>query len=334
MKAQRWGCVRIVLLLVLCLGLVVLRGCVFRPGSDYPGGHFNQGRNAVWLGVEWVNQPHSRVEIAGLADNLAAHEIGFGYVFVTYLRRDGTFNPTYSQAEAFIDTLKAMQPDIKLLAWVGVPLQAAEWGYVDLRQGDVRQSIAGLGAELVALGFDGIHLDVEPIQAHDAGVLQLLEEIRAAIGTKPLLSIATPRIWPIFPEISTLLTKQIPAWDVEYYRDIARRVDQVAVMVYDSAMPTAWLYRHWVKFQVIEITQALHDLDVEVLMGVPASQEATQTHRPRAENMRSGLEGIIEGLNDKGAFPEVVVGVAIYPYWETTASDWQTYDSLWTGEGR
>lgn len=42
---------------------VVLRGCFFRPATTLPDAHFNRNTNAVWLGVEWVNEPHDQAEI-------------------------------------------------------------------------------------------------------------------------------------------------------------------------------------------------------------------------------------------------------------------------------
>jgi len=38
-----------------------------------------------------------------------------------------------------------------------------------------------------------------------------------------------------------------------------------------------------------------------------------------------------DGLNDAKARPEVVSGVAIYPYWEMDETEWEVYSSLWLG---
>jgi hypothetical protein len=154
--------------------------------------------------------------------------------------------------------------------------------------------------------------------------------MRQAIGPGATLSIATRRIWPLFPNAPWPFVGRI-AWRSNYYREVAKRVDQVAVMTYDSGLPLPCLYRQWTRFQAIEVSRAVEGTGVEVLLGIPTSEEETLTHRPGAENMVSGLQGVIDGLNDLAARPSAVAGVAIYPYWETDETEWAVYESIWLG---
>ena len=320
---------RQVLLLRSCLGLalvilvVVGRGCVFRPSTKHSGGYFNRGSNAVWLGVQWLNEPHAAEEITALASVLNQQQIRYVFTYASYLKSDGQFNPTYAYAAGFVQTLKAAQPEFTVQAWIGLPL-----AYVDLNDAVVRKEIAEFCAGLVQEGFDGVHLDPEPISSNDADVLALLDEVRDALGPEPVLSIATRRIWPIFSNVRWPIVGRV-AWDANYYREVAAHVDQIAVMIYDSAMPCAYLYRQWTRFQVIAITRAVDGTGVQLFLGIPTSEEQTWTHWPRAENMRSGLQGLIDGLNDAEAQPLAVTGVAVYPYWDTEESEWAIYEALW-----
>jgi hypothetical protein len=102
-------------------------------------------------------------------------------------------------------------------------------------------------------------------------------------------------------------------------------------MTYDSYMPHPALYRLWQRWQVIEASRALDGAGTELFIGVPTSEEATWSHRPYAENIASGLLGLVDGLNDAAARPAAVTGTAIYPHWETDESEWRTYHALWTG---
>jgi Glycosyl hydrolases family 18 len=319
--------VRVVLITLAASLLLFLRGCVFRPSTSYAGSHFNQGRNAVWLGVEWVNEPHSDTEIVQLATELARRQIRYVFVYTTYLRTSGDFNPTFAHATDFIKRIKAATPTAKILAWIGLPL-APGLGTVDLRDRPTRQKIVDLGVELVhTIGFDGVHLDPEILPDGDPAALLLLDEIRPA--TKPaLLSIATRAIQPIFPDAPSAFG-DVLGWHSAYYRTVAERVDQIAVMAYDSTFTSVWLYREWMRFQVIGISKAVNGTGAELLFGVPASEEATATHRPDVENIGNGLQGVLDGLNDLETVPGAVHGVAIYPYWETDSGEWSIYDSLW-----
>jgi hypothetical protein len=320
--------------------LLVGRGCVFRPTASHDGAHYNQGANAAWLGIEWVNEVHSTADVEALAADLRKRQIRDAYVYVSYLRPSGQFGETFSQAPNFTSALNQAAPEIRLHAWLGVPVKAASViygdgsGHADLANANVRGVITRFAARAIESGgFDGVHLDPEPLAEGDPALLQLLEETRSAIGKDALLSIATPRIRPLFAEVPSPAIG--PAtWSAGYYREVAKRVDQIALMTYDSALPHPALYRQWSRFQVIELSRALDGSGAELLIGVPTSRESTFTHRPDAETMESGLLGTIDGLNDAASRPHVVTGVAIYPYWEADTSDWSTYQRLWLGQQR
>jgi hypothetical protein len=202
---------------------------------------------------------------------------------------------------------------------------------VDLTNAATRMKIAIFCAELLRDGqFDGIHLDPEPVPSEDVATLQLLDEVRQAIGLTPTLSIAARRYWPVALDATSAFGKHI-GWGSDYYREVARRVNQIAVMTYDSGLSSPELYQQWMKFQIIAITQAVEGTQVELFFGVPTSEEATTSHWPNAENMMNGLQGVIRGLNDIEAKPQTLTGIAIYPHWETDASEWVTYERVWLG---
>jgi len=149
---------------VALLSLAVLgRGCIFRPATNFAGAHFNRGANAAWLGVEWVKEPHGNSEIAVLANDLKRREIGYIFVFASYLRADGQFNPTYPYAAEFTRALKGIQPGLSVQAWIGLPLNRPQLlgrsGYVDLSDATTRRRIVEFCAALIRQGgFDGVHL--------------------------------------------------------------------------------------------------------------------------------------------------------------------------------
>ncbi len=310
------------------LWIIVLgRGCLFRPKSTFPGAHFNRGTNAAWLGVEWVSRPHAADEIRELSAALAQQQITTIYVYTSYYKPEGTFNPTYGYAEEFVTALKNVAPDLSVQMWIGLPLQT-----MNLHSKSVRREVVEFCADLVRdAGFDGLHVDPEPVEDGNTAVLALLDELREALGPDTTLSIAGRRIWPLFPTVHWPLVGQW-SWSAPYYQKIARRVDEIAVMVYDSALPMPALYRQWTKFQVITLSRTLVYSDVRVFIGIPTSEEATRTHNPKAETMRSGLEGVIAGLNDWATWTKTITGVAIYPYWETDAAEWEAYQGLWLGK--
>ncbi|MFN8498357.1 MAG: glycosyl hydrolase family 18 protein [Anaerolineae bacterium] len=284
------------------------------------------------MGVEWVQERHTADEIDALARDLRDRRITHAYVYVSYMKPDGSFNPTYSNASELTRSLHAIDPGLDVQAWIGLPLKDGKGGYVDLADETTRRSIAEFGERLIQeKGFDGIHLDPEPVVSGDATLLALLDEIRQAIGPDATLSIAARRIQPVAVGPLAALLDGF-GWRPGYYREVADRVDQIAVMIYDSGLPLPGLYRWWVMRQVVEIGRATNGQQVELFFGVPTSEERTRTHWPNAENMRSGLEGVLDGLSTADAMPRGVIGVAVYPYWETDDAEWATYKSLWLGQ--
>lgn len=311
------------------------RACVFRPADSFDGAHFNRGTNAAWLDVDWVNEPKTPEQIAGLVRDLQAHQIRYAYVYVSYLKDSGSFNSTYAYAATFVRAVKAIDPALSVQAWIGLPVRGhsilASGGYVDLGNPSTRDTIAALCAQMTGqAGFDGVHLDPEPIATGDGDLLTLLDQVRQAIGPQATLSLAARHIQPVLPDLP------VPAidtflWRGEYYRQVAARVDQIALMSYDSHLPLPQFYRLWVRFQVIGISNALTDHPPQILIGISPSQERTSSHWPSAENMTTGLEGIVDGLNDRATTFRAIEGVAIYAQWEASPADWRAYDTLWLG---
>ena len=315
--------------LAVILGVTLLGKFLMEPTHDLPGRYFNKGHNAAWLSVEWVNGDHDMQDVVALADELAQRQIKHVFVFVSYMKPNGGFNPTYSHATEFVHALKVTDSNLDVQAWIGLPLKNPSGnGYVDLGNAETRHRIVSFCVDMVhEFGFDGIHLDPEPVVDGDTNVLVLLDDLRRQTGSDASISIATRRIWPAQDIRLPIIAKF--AWQADYYRRIAQRVDQVAVMTYDSGLPLPFLYRRWVSMQVVELSQVVDDAPVELFVGVPTSEEWTLTHWPNAENMTSGLQGVLDGLSNPGARPPTVSGVAIYPYWEMDADEWASYESLW-----
>ncbi len=262
--------------------------------------------------------------VAWLAEGATRRHIRYMYPFATYLRTDGSFSPSYSHAAEFVSAFRRHNQGVYLLAWIGIPLvndrALGIQGTVNLANEATRERIVEFIVELLdEADFDGIHLDVETVRSGDPDYLLLLEEVRAAIDTKQILSIAGSYWVP--ESLNRLPGVEGIKWNESYYQAVASRVDQIAVMTYDSVMPYSALYRLWLREQVRGIEQCLTGSGVELLFGVSVSREETFTHHPGAENMRNGLAGICAGLAYTEGEP-MANGVAVYAAWEAEASDW------------
>jgi hypothetical protein len=159
--------------------------------------------------------------------------------------------------------------------------------------------------------------------AHAPSFVQHLKESFGAI-----LSISARHVAPAAGWIAESLAAPL-AWSPGYYHQVAFYVDEIAVMVYDSSLPWAWAYRAWTCVQTIRVSGALARRGVDLYIGVPTSEERTPTHRPEAENIRSGIGGVPDAFVVCPWCETTVTGLAVYPYWETDVQEWRAYREMW-----
>ncbi len=291
---------------------------------EVAGTNCRLSENGAWISVDWTSKAIDGASVKELAASAADRKIKYLFPYATYLKSDGTFNPTYDHAAEFVAEFRRFSREARLLAWIGIPLAndspVGVKGWVNLDDRATRTKIATLAAELVDKdGFDGIHLDVETVRNDDPGFLLLLEEVKSAIGPEHMVSVSGSHWAPAF--FNELPPKGL-RWTSPYYRSVAERVDQIATMTYDSYAPHPALYRLWLREQVRGISQSLSNSDATLLWGISVSREDTLSHRPAAENISSGLAGICAGLSPDQA----TQSVAIYADWEFTPTDQQIWE--------
>jgi glycosyl hydrolase family 18 (putative chitinase) len=307
--------------------------------TSYAGSRFNTNQNAVWLEHSWSGAPQSPQSYDALAAQLRREGIAYVYAHVGPLKSDGTIPTSLApNASAFAAALHERIPGIKVFAWIG-QLEAASGAPADetvnLADSSVRAAIVATAAGFVRDGgFDGVHYDIEPIRNNNAHFLDLLIETRAALPSGALISVSAQK-WAPNAHLADLLYRTGRGgqwWTSYYYAAVAAHVDQLAVMTYDSGMPTSQAYEIFVQQETKHILAAVRSANhpPEVLIGIPTYTGDNAWFHASAENMRTALSGVIAGLNsDKDTHP--FVGVAIYRLAVTTPADRRVYDQLWLG---
>lgn len=283
-------------------------------------------RLAAWLGVTWSNDVYSLSDIQALAAELQAHQVNDLFIYVSYLNADGSFNSTFGSATEFVEQMKSIAPEMRLLAWIGVPttMQLASDVNSDNRLLDtrIRQAIADFSRHAASnLGFDGVHLNVEPVANGDPMFLETLKVVRKNLPVNALLSTTAH---PLRLE-SAWTTLPYPTvahhWTPNYFRRVAESSDQIVLMAYDSGLPFPRDYLNWLKYQVTATAASLKSVPGELIIGLPASEEWTTSHQTQAESLRIALVGLHAGIDDR------VDGMAVYPYWETDEYEWRLIDT-------
>jgi glycosyl hydrolase family 18 (putative chitinase) len=307
--------------------------------TDYPGSHFNQGKNAVWLEHTWAGDFHSNADFDALADRLEREQIHYVYAHVGPMESDGSIPEGRAQAAALLtEQLHARLPNLKVLAWIGQLESASgepENSTVNLENSQVRAGIVLTAVHFARdEGFDGIHYDIEPITNNNNHFLDLLLETRTALPAGSILSISAQK-WAPNAHIADWahgLGKANAWWTSYYFSRVAEYVDQLVVMAYNTAMPTASLYSLTIKQETANILEAVRTAHhvPEVLIGIPSYSGDDAWFRDAAENVSSALQGVVSGLNsNRNTTP--FVGVAVYRLATTDETEWKTYERLWLG---
>ena len=303
----------------------------YSPPGDRAPHPFNHDRNAVWLEHRWLEKVQSADEMEFLFRGLAERGVIYVYPHLIPFNPAGRL-PIHSreQMRAFLATARRVAPDMKVLPWVGglrVGFRRTRPGTLDLADLGQRQRMVAECRGLVDEGFDGIHLNVEPVDDGNVEFLALLLALRTAVGPGHVLSLSATRPAPLAIPMAPHFF-----WSPEYYARVAGLADQLVIMAYDTALPTSALYQRYVSYAASSVTTALgaSRSRARVLMGIPTYRETGFMHRAGVETPENALLGVVAGLRGVGG-GGTFEGVALYAEWTTDEKDWAVYERVWRG---
>ena len=324
-----WRLFRI-LLVVVVLGAGAGAYLAYAPYGDVGTHPFNQDRNAVYLEHKWLEKDQTVADMERLFTRLREHGVLYAYPHVIPFNGAGRL-PVHNreQMRLFLATSRRGHPELKVLPWVGglrVGYRRSRAGTVDLADLGQRQRIVAECRGLMDEGFDGVHVNVEPVNNGNVEFLALLRALRTAVGPDRTLSVSAIRPGPVHVSIAPNFF-----WTREYYSRVAGLADQIVVMSYDTALFTAPLYRRYLAWVSSTLTHKLSDgSTARVLVGVPTYDDTNLMHRPGVETLDNALQGVVAGLRGVGG-GGTFEGVAVYAEWTTDEAEWATFDRVWRG---
>ncbi|MEV5004774.1 hypothetical protein [Streptomyces sp. NPDC055692] len=320
----------VVLLLVLPL-LAAETALRVNYTGDPADGTYTRGQDAIWLGHAWVDGRKKDADVAALARRLRGTGIRDLYVHAGPLEHDGTLpKSSYPTARWLIPAVHRALPGVRVQAWLGDELATESPDGMRLERAETRAAVVTSTREILAAGFDGAHFDLEPLHSGDRDYLDLLDDLRAVTRAHGVpLSVAAHQIDPLpaFHSLWGTLTNHPKWWSQAYFAQVARRVDQIALMSYDTMQPLPSLYGGYVAQQTslaLEVTPPTTDL----LMGLPFFHDNRFGHRASAETVPAAVRGVRLGLSRTDAGRERF-GVALYVDFAATEDDWTAYREGW-----
>lgn len=283
------------------------------------------GHDALWLGHAWVDGRKTADDVRTLATKLRKTGIKDVYLHSGPFDRDGTLPiEKYPRAVDFLKWWREELPKVRVSAWLGQKVD----GTLDLDDAASRQRVLDGARAIMALGFDGVHYNFEPIGDGDTEFLDLLTQTRAIVG-KGLLSTSTPQIepFPLTRPAARAVLGHDKYWSPDYFRQVANLTDQVAIMTYDSYLPFPAVYGGYV---VRQSTLALELVPEEktLLIGAPAYHDHGPSWADEAESVEKAARGARLALTSYGK-PRERFGLALYVDFAATKEDWAEYDKFW-----
>jgi len=323
LKRPPW---RTLLLLIAILGVMGLAYLLWSPGKTVRDGRHDLRSNGIWLQHGWLGDDswfkRNRKDTAlfrdpqrvqDLADLLASHGVKYVFPHVCPCNPKGSIAPVDPvQTERFLDHFG----DFQVVPWIGGVFEvqcfpdSPQWrtnfvsSVVDLLQSHPRLA--------------GVQINIEPMPTGNADFLTLLDELRQAMPAEKMISVAAyppPTRWHPFPDVH---------WDEDYFWQVARRTDQLAPMMYDTAIKWPKVYQHLMSSWTSDVLA--WSGDSQVLLGIPVYDDAgVGYHFPEVENLQNALSGIHAGLSRHKPLPKNYAGVAIYCEWEMDQQEWDYF---------
>lgn len=242
---------------------------------------------------------------------LSENHISIVYPHLCPAQYNGKIAPYDSaQVERFLDLAEKFH--IKVIPWIGGVLDES----ARISDPDWRKNFVDSAAELLRKHprLSGVQINIEPLPSENFDFLRIIDALRPLMQGK-ILSVAAyppPTRWHPFPNVH---------WRTSYIDRIARHCDQLAVMMYDTAIPLEKFYIDLMTRWTIILTGTMHLTGCELILGIPAYEDAgVGYHHPRVENISSALRGIsASGRTEK------IGGIAIYCEWEMNEAKWKQW---------
>lgn len=308
--------------LILTIGGCLVGYRIWEPGKKFTDGRHDRGQNGIWMQHGWLGDNkwfkrygrdpslfRDRTRITKLKKTLATHNFTDLYPHLCPCDKSGTI-PQVDPAQTRLFLL--VMNDRRVMPWVGGVLGR----HVFLESEKWRENFIGSIIRLMTAypSFSGVHVNIEPMPSGNKDFLTLLRDLKKAMPDGKILSIAAyppPALHRLSPKVH---------WGKEYYGSVAGEVDQMAVMMYDTALPLQKLYRSLMASWTGRILSWSPKTDV--LLGVPAYDDhGVDYHDPEVENIENGLSGIHAGLAEH--LPENYKGIAVYSEWEMDGEEWK-----------
>lgn len=339
-----------------CLLLAVMLPALLSAQTSTPASY----NNAVWLTRAYVTTPGQIALVPDMAKRFKDLQVRYLFVNTAFLNSKGETDVKSQQLIAFLNALGQWETTNKykftVLLWLNGNLEKGNARYLDVSDPIVRQTVvaesmrymdpkvAGSYVAGAKRGSDGVMMDIEPAGGNEAlfkNVNQLMQQIKHAAGLEYKIGFAAHKIG------------NLGAWQFSevYYHYLARNVDYIAGMNYNSGKKLPEDYQAWMQMQARNTLRAVsgaawkNNADhpaptngVKVFLGFGVFPTDPKNHQPGVELIPYAAAGVKAGLAELDAESlKFFEGAAVYAHsdgvsdngYAKWSTDWKQFNETW-----
>lgn len=282
--------------------------------------------NSTWLTREWTQTDRSNEDVLTLIAILEDNKINTAYLQTNSWHGQTGEYVTLPYSQNFIQRFRKNTAQIKLYIWMEI---TPERLFDPLSH---QQLVEVAHQTIQEWGLDGVHLQARSVPDNSQDFVDLLRDLRKAVGNDVPISITVPPDrTPADPDVpSSPTVAENLTWSQDYKRRVALNVDEIVLMGHASGLTTAQDYENWLAYQVAVYAEMLEELAIEItyLVALP-TYEAELGHDPLVENVTTALKGIEMGVKRAREAGDRVDGVGLYPWEQTDLLELDAYWNNW-----
>jgi hypothetical protein len=282
--------------------------------------------NRTWITRAWTESDRTNEEVAATVEILEDNGIK-----VVYLQTGSWHGQTgeyieLPYAQNFVQRFRKNTGSIQLYVWVSITSER-------LFDPDSRQKLIDFAAKAVLeQGFVGVHLQALSVPDNSQDYIELLRDLRIAIGQQAVLSVTVPpNRTPADPDVpSSPAASEGLTWSPDYKQRVALNVDEMVLMAHASGLDQRDDYRQWMAYQVATYAELIQRLEIatQFIVALP-TYPAEIGHDPEVENVETAIQGLLDGIRRARDAGQQVSGVGLYPWEETDLFELETYWNQW-----
>jgi hypothetical protein len=290
------------LALSITMLLIFVLGYASRPNDNMNNNNFSfdiEERNAIVVNI-WIDS-YERLDV------LRRNNMKYLFVDVGGVDKNGFLMTSDDDVKSFVNFIKEYERD-NSYDFVILPYVEVNSNHYNVN-GVFLSNFVDENVRLNQMGFDGVHVDIEPVpRSLRKNFLLFLDELNEHLPDA---------IISVYSGHPGRLSFNVWEWEISFFKEVSARSDIIVFPAYDTYLRTQKEFKNDIEDKIKKISAQNWDSDFMV---------ALPTHKRHPETLENAYKAYKEGLPKYREHP--FIGVAIFSEWTITESDWSDFSEI------